>query len=204
MRCNGPRISTAPAAKLLLASGTSSNGSKSYFSPRPSHSGHIPCGLLKLNNCGEGGSKLSPQWAQAYFADSSNSSTQRCGSSAAGPADEGLAPAVLSVSGLDSTNTSNVPSLSRSACSTASATRLRALASRTIRSTTISMVCLRWRSKRRSSLSRASCPSTRARRYPRLRISANKSLYSPFCSRITGASTNTRLRGGKAQIRATI
>jgi hypothetical protein len=31
------------------------------MSPNPSHEGHIPCGLLKLNNCGVGGWKLSPQ-----------------------------------------------------------------------------------------------------------------------------------------------
>ena len=44
---------------------TSRSGSKLKNSPRPSHSRHMPCGLLKLKSCGVGGSKLMPQSVQA-------------------------------------------------------------------------------------------------------------------------------------------
>ena len=44
----------------LIAAPTAVNAA-----PSPSQFGHIPCGLLKLNSCGLGGSKLSPQCEQA-------------------------------------------------------------------------------------------------------------------------------------------
>ena len=42
-----------------------SSTSNVYASPSPSHSVHIPRGLLKLKSCGLGGSKLIPQLVQA-------------------------------------------------------------------------------------------------------------------------------------------
>ena len=41
------------------------SGSNVYMCPSPLHSGHIPWGLLKLNICGLGGSKLRLQCVQA-------------------------------------------------------------------------------------------------------------------------------------------
>ena len=51
----------APSQTDFDGSGTSRSGSKSWRMPRPSHAGHIPCGLLKLKSCGLGGSKPIPQ-----------------------------------------------------------------------------------------------------------------------------------------------
>ena len=62
-----PRADQLDAAllKRLLGSGTSRSGSNVKNSPRPLHSRHMPCGLLKLNSCGLGGSKLRLQCVQA-------------------------------------------------------------------------------------------------------------------------------------------
>ena len=62
---HGPINSKQPSLNDSLPSGTSSAGSKLYSSPSPSQSVHMPCGLLKLNSCGLGGSKLRPQCVQA-------------------------------------------------------------------------------------------------------------------------------------------
>ena len=61
----GPSGAIAPSQTDFDGSGTRSSGSKSWRMPRPSHAGHIPCGLLKLKSCGLGGSKPIPQAAQA-------------------------------------------------------------------------------------------------------------------------------------------
>ena len=91
-----------------------------------------------------------------------------------------------------------------SACSTASASRERTPASFFSRSMTISMLCLMRRSSFRSSVRRTTWPSTRARTKPRLSMSAKRSLYSPFCPRMTGARTRKRVPSGRARMRAMI
>ena len=65
MSRHAPISSKHPCLNDKLPSGTSNAGSKLYSSPSPSQPAHIPCGLLKLNSCGLGGSKLSPQCVQA-------------------------------------------------------------------------------------------------------------------------------------------
>ena len=67
---------------------------------------------------------------------------------------------------LSSIATIRFPSPSRSANSTASASRGRTFGPATSRSTTTSMLCRIWRSSRRSSLRRTTRPSTRARTNP--------------------------------------
>ena len=95
----GPSGSIAPSQTESVGSGTSRSGSKSCRTPRPSHAGHIPCGLLKLNSCGLGGSKLMPQ----------------CGAGVVRREEQvGLSPRRATIT---------VPSPSFSACSTASASR---------------------------------------------------------------------------------
>src|SRR5205823_5045554 len=132
--CHGPITSKHPSRNDALGNCTSKSGSNEYFTPRPSHSGHIPCGLLKLNNCGLGGSNDKPQCVQAY-ADENGMSPSRAsfrflrfapslplslspppsGSEGArGRAGEGEA---------DSAETIKFPFPSRSASSTASASR---------------------------------------------------------------------------------
>src|SRR5438876_3272487 len=64
--CHGPINSKQPSLNDALGKGTSRSGSNEYLTPRPSHSGHIPCGLLKLKSCGLGGSNDRPQCVQAY------------------------------------------------------------------------------------------------------------------------------------------
>ena len=54
------------------------------------------------------------------------------------------------------------------------------------------MSCLICRSSARSSEIATTLPSTRARTNPARPSSANRSLYSPFCPRMTGASTEKR------------
>ena len=51
-----PTTGTAPSHRLTSAFGINWSGSNENMFPRPSHDGHIPCGLLKLKSCGEGGS----------------------------------------------------------------------------------------------------------------------------------------------------
>src|SRR6266436_870624 len=64
--CHGPITSKQPSLNDAFGNGTSKSGSNEYFTPSPSHSGHIPCGLLKLKSCGLGGSNDRPQCVQAY------------------------------------------------------------------------------------------------------------------------------------------
>src|SRR5262245_36844839 len=64
--CQGPISSKQPSLNEILGKGTSRSGSNEYLTPSPSHSGHIPCGLLKLKSCGLGGSNDKPQCVQAY------------------------------------------------------------------------------------------------------------------------------------------
>src|SRR6478752_2055528 len=64
--CHGPINSKQPSRNDAFGNGTTKSGSNEYFTPRPSHSGHIPCGLLKLKSCGLGGSNDKPQCVQAY------------------------------------------------------------------------------------------------------------------------------------------
>ena len=64
--CHVPsQFEAALLERQSVRSGISSSGSNEYASPSPSHSRHMPCGLLKLNSCGLGGSKLMPQCVQA-------------------------------------------------------------------------------------------------------------------------------------------
>ena len=82
--------------------------------------------------------------------------------------------------------------------------RAAASASAFSRSMTTSMSCLMRRSSFRSSVSRTTWPSTRARTKPRFSMSAKRSLYSPFCPRTTGASTRNRVPSGSARMRPMI
>src|SRR5262245_5122689 len=64
--CQGPISSKHPSLNDAFGNGASKSGSNEYFTPSPSHSGHIPCGLLKLKSCGLGGSNDRPQCVHAY------------------------------------------------------------------------------------------------------------------------------------------
>src|SRR5437764_12279183 len=76
--CHGPISSKQPSLNDALGNGTSRSGSNEYLTPRPSHSGHIPCGLLKLKSCGLGGSNERPQWVQAYDDEKGMSPSDGC------------------------------------------------------------------------------------------------------------------------------
>ena len=92
-----------------------------------------------------------------------------------------------------------LPFPTASAVSTASASRLRIVGPAVSRSTTTSMLCRIWRSSDRSSVSITTLPSTRARTKPCFRKSSNRSRYSPFWPRITGASTANCVFGRQRQ-----
>src|SRR3954465_14475907 len=62
-----PMSSMQPCSNDFVLSGTSRAASKLKNSPRPSHVRHMPLGLLKLNSCGVGSSKLMPQSVQAKW-----------------------------------------------------------------------------------------------------------------------------------------
>ena len=96
------------------------------------------------------------------------------------------------------------PSPSASACSTASARRGRTFGSILQPVDDDLDVVLDRRSSFRSSVRRTTWPSTRARTKPRLSMSSNRSLYSPFCPRTTGARTRKRVPSGRARMRAMI
>ena len=70
------------------------------------------------------------------------------------------------------------------------------------RSITTSMLCRIWRSSRRSSSSDTTRPSTRARTKPCFNRSTNRSRYSPFWPRISGASTENFVPCGSVPMRA--
>src|SRR5436190_14481528 len=169
--CHGPISSKQPSLNDALGNGTTKSGSNEYFTPSPSHSGHIPCGLLKLKSCGLGGSNDNPQCVQAY-ADENKTSPSRA---LARPArfdflsvslslvfsvSPSLCLSVSSSDGAteggsegetDSSATIKFPFPNFSASSTASANLARTSALITNRSTTTSMSCRICRSRDRSS-----------------------------------------------------
>src|SRR5688572_7890707 len=67
-----PHERTAPSVSDFSGS-TKFSGANSKIWPRPLHSGHIPIGELKLNIGGDSSGNDSPQWAQAFCSDISNS-----------------------------------------------------------------------------------------------------------------------------------
>gem|GEM_PF-4438360 len=97
-----------------------------------------------------------------------------------------------------------VPPESRSAVSTESVSRRRALSLTTSRSTITSMVCFSYFFSAGGSSSRITWPSTRARANPLVWSSRNSSPYSPLRPRITGASTWNRVPSGSSSTRSTI
>ena len=157
----------------------------------------MPCGLLKLNNCGLGGSKL--------FGNGCRRSGRRGRDRRSGEEEEDRGSPSLSrlfpfssVSPPSPPATTRLPSPSRRASSTASASRGRIFGPATRRSTTTSMLCRICRSSRRSSVSRTTRPSTRARTNPCFSKSSKRSRYSPFWPRISGASSREP-RAGRQQ-----
>ena len=60
---------TAPSLIERSGFGTTRSGSISIRVPRPEHSGHIPCGELNENSCGEGSGNEIPHSWQARCCD---------------------------------------------------------------------------------------------------------------------------------------
>ena len=162
-----PQRLTAPAAMLLRVSGTATLASAPRSVPRPSHWAHQPRGWLKLSAFGSSGSNVRWQSGQEAFW-------------------------LYVLSAPESGTTVSKPPERSSACSTESLSRV-AEASRTvIRSTMISIRCLRRRSILTSAPRLKGSPSSRARLYPSRSARASTSRYSSPCFGSAGDSSITR------------
>ncbi len=176
----------APSARLFEGSGTTRPGSTASLVPRPSQAGQAPWGELKLKARGLISGKETPQSGQAKRSEKRNRSE----------------PSASRPRGRVSTAAS--PSARARASSRASARRVRPSGFTSSRSTTTSRVWLRFLSRAISSSSSRVSPSTRMRRNPERRRSSRSARCSPLRPRTTGASTSTRVPGGRPSTRSTI
>src|SRR6266550_3367955 len=209
---------SAPSLSERAGFGTSRSGSISSREPMPPHSGHAPYGLLNENMRGETSGKEIPQSAHASF-----SENVVVAGAVRPPWTEGgllstrpgSAPAVLPVvrnvpsvrevpSAPATVSTVTMPSARRSAVSSESARREPRFSRTISRSTTTSIVCLRFLSSSMSSPTSRIVPLTRTREYPWRCRSKKSFLYSPLRPRMTGASTSSRVPDGCASTRSTI
>ena len=173
--------------------------SKVNNSPRPSQVEHIPWGLLKLNICGVGGVKLIPQPAHEYCEEKTRSVVPPAvgafffrdddlrrfdflpsSSSDSSVSSDGVSAVSWSGASSPSICRTNVPLPILRAASTDSDSLPRILGPAVNRSTTTSTLWRLVRSRLTSPESRTTSPSTRARVYPRLSRSVNRSRCSPF------------------------
>ncbi len=166
----------APSARLLFISSTRA-GSISRFSPRPSHSGQAPNGLLKENMRGLNSGRLKPHSGQ-----------------------EKSWLNIFSSSPFSPSNwITTIPSLSSKASSRDSARRLLILSFITSRSTTALISCFLFFSNWISSSEVYSYPSTINRPKPSRKRLLIVFLCSPFCPLTTGARTLILLPSGKVR-----
>ena len=170
---------TAPSFTESSGFGTTRSGSISMRVPRPEHSGHIPWGELKENSCGVGSGKEIPQWWQA-----------RCSE--------------RTWSGFPSAATITVPWPSLSAVSTESVRRWESPGFATRRSTTASIECFFFLSRRISSSRESTMPSTRTRVNPDFPTCSTTSRCSPFLSFTSGARTRNFVPSGSCRTSWTI
>ena len=148
-----------------VGSGTTRSGSTSSCAPRPVQRGQAPCGELKEKMRGSSSASETPCSGHAKFS---------------------LKSIVSSVS---TTSIATSPAARPAAVSIDCASRWRRSGFITSRSTTTSIVCLRFLSRTISSSSSRCSPSTFTRVKPSARSSSSTSLNSPLRSRTTGALT---------------
>ncbi len=175
----------APPLIDRSGSGMISSSSTSIRMPRPVHSGQAPNGELNEKERGSSSSKEMSSYGQYRCSEYIRS---RCGSS----------------SGRSTKSSVIIPPARPSAVSIESVRRRLAEALTASRSTITSMVCFSCFLSTGGSASWITTPSTRARLYPLVCSSRNRSAYSPLRSRITGASTWKRVPSSSSSTRSTI
>ena len=155
------------------------SGSKYWRTPRPSHAGHAPLGLLKEKSCGWMSGSEMPHVGHACF------SERRISSAPCSP-------------------TFAIPSPCLSAVSSESARRCLAEGFITARSTMRSMSCLRFLSSLGAFASSWTSPSMRARTNPSRASLASSFANSPLRPDAIGAKRVMRVPSGSAISRSTI
>ena len=164
-----------------VGSGTTRSGSTSSCAPRPVQRGQAPCGELNEKTRGSSSASETPCSGHAKFSlKSIVSHPCRSTSIATSPA---ARPAAVSID-----------------C----ASRWRRSGFIASRSTTTSIVCLRFLSRTISSSSSRCSPSTLTRVKPSARSSSSTSLNSPLRSRTTGALTVNFVPSGSCSTWSTI
>ena len=178
MRLSQPLI--APAAKDNSGCSTTRSGSNTCRTPKPSHTGQEPIGLLNENKRGSNSGRLYAQCGQENFAENSISSPV----------------SIFTATALSLPKRKAVSKLSAKRCLLSLFTFRRSI--------TTSMVCLMFFSNFGVLSNSTILPSKRTRTKPCVCRSANKSTNSPLRSFTAGAKIIILVFSGKDKTLSTI